>query len=251
MKHPGIDVLVGLMDGSLSASARQRTSLHVSSCATCAGTIDWMRATRDIASDATRLSAPPAAWSAIEARLDRGDTVLLPVAAEPRRRPARAAAIAAGLILCASFAAALVPQTGLRTWIEQRFRTPEPATPVDTTMAAPAFTGMFVAPVNGVVHVELESPAAPLRLRVRRGDGARLEVMATGPAVDAQFVAGSGRIEIVNASGGEIQLVLPGSARVVTIAIDGATVLETRGTSMTVNAPHADTTGAEIILPIR
>jgi hypothetical protein len=110
---------------------------------------------------------------------------------------------------------------------------------------------MAVSPVNGVVHVELTAPAAPLQLRVRLGAGADLEILAARGAATARFIAGAGRIEIDGASNGEILLVLPRSARLITVDVDGVRALEARGLAMTVLVPRADTVGTELILPVR
>jgi hypothetical protein len=167
---------------------------------------------------------------------------------------ARAAAIAAGLVLCASVAAALVPQTGVRVWLEQLLGAPAtvPAAPAaPASDPAVAVAEMAVSPVNGVVHVELTAPAAPLQLRVRLGAGADLEILAARGAAAARFIAGAGRIEIDGASNGEILLVLPRSARLVTVDVDGVRAVEARGSAMTVLVPRADTVGTELILPVR
>jgi hypothetical protein len=215
--------------------------------------MDWMRDIRATAALATSLAAPATAWADIESRLERRDTVMLPtdIPAPPSR--ARAAAIAAGLVLCASVAAALVPQTGVRDWLEQLLGAPAavPSPVAPTADPADAVAEMAVSPVNGVVHVELTSPAAPLRLRVRLGAGADLEILAARGAATARFIAGAGRIEIDGAANGEILLVLPRSARLVTVDVDGVRAIEARGSAMTVLVPRADTVGTELVLPVR
>jgi hypothetical protein len=216
--------------------------------------MDWMRDIRATAALATTLAAPATAWAAIESRLERRDTVVLPpdIAAPSSR--ARAAAIAAGLVLCASVAAALVPQTGVRVWLEQLLGAPATVPAAPTAPAADpavAVAQMAVSPVNGAVHVELTAPAAPLQLRIRLGAGADLEILAARGAASARFIAGAGRIEIDGASNGEILLVLPRSARLVTVDVDGVRAVEARGSAMTVLVPRADTVGTELILPVR
>lgn len=255
MRHPDAESIVRHADGTLSANANRRVAEHVASCALCTESMDWMRDIRATAALATTLAVPAMAWADIEARLERRDTVVLPTdnAAPPSRT--RAAAIAAGLVLCASVAAALVPQTGVRVWLEQLLgapaAVPSPAAPASDTAVAVAVAEMAVTPVNGVVHVELTAPAAPLQLRVRLGAGADLEILAARGAATARFIAGAGRIEIDGASNGEILLVLPRSARLVTVDVDGVRAVEARGSAMTVLVPRADTVGTELILPVR
>lgn len=210
----------------------------------------WMDAARAAAADATSLAAPPAAWSAIAARLDRGDVVVLPAGRTHRTRRARAAAVAAGLLLFAGVAAALVPQTGVRSWIERQLGHGVEAGPAAAPVADERVTRLALAPVNGAVHVHVVGAAAPLRLRVRLADVADLEVRASGEASAAQFLAGSGTLEIADAAGGEIVLSLPRRARLITIDVDGARALELRNARLTVFSANADTAGADIILPL-
>lgn len=253
MRHPDAESIVRHADGTLSANAHRRVAEHVASCAICTESMDWMRDIRATTALATTLATPATAWADIESRLERRDTVVLPadMPAPPSR--SRAAAIAAGLVLCASVAAALVPQTGVRVWLEQLLgapaAVPSPAAPAAD--AAVAVAEMAVSPVNGVVHVELTAPAAPLQLRVRLGAGADLEILAARGAAAARFIAGAGRIRIDGASNGEILLVLPRSARLVTVDVDGVRAVEARGSAMTVLVPRADTVGTELILPVR
>lgn len=253
MRHPHAESIVRHADGTLSANANRRVAEHIASCALCTESMDWMRDIRAAAALATTLTAPATAWTDIESRLQLRDTVMLPTdnAASPSR--ARVAAIAAGLVLCASVAAALVPQTGVRIWLEQLLgapaAVPSPAAPASDPAVVVA--EMAVSPVNGVVHVELTAPAAPLQLRVRLGAGTDLEILAARGAATARFIAGVGRIEIDGASNGEILLVLPRSARLVTVDVDGVRAVEARGSAMTVLVPRADTVGTELILPVR
>lgn len=209
----------------------------------------WMDAVRMAAADATSLEATPGMWTAITARLDHDDVMVLPLAPGGRGRRMRAAAVAAGLVLCAGVAAALVPQIGVRSWIERQLGLGADVVPVEPADAS-SVTQLALAPVNGVLHVELIGPAAPLRLRVRLSEAAELDVRATGTASAAQFLAGNGRLEIAGATGGEIVLSLPRAARVITIDVDGARALELRDARLTVFAADADTVGAEIILPL-
>ena len=209
----------------------------------------WSDAVRAAAADATSLSATPALWLAISARLDRGDVVVLPLGASHTGGRMRAAAVAAGLVLFAGVAAALVPQTGVRSWIERQL-----GIAAESEVVVPAdiesVTQLALAPVNGALHVEVIGAAAPLRLRVRLADDAELDVRATGAASAAQFLAGSGTLEIAGATGGEIVLSLPRRARLITIDVDGARALELRNARLTVFAADADTVGADIILPL-
>lgn len=253
MRHPDAESIVRHADGTLSASANRRVAEHVASCALCTESMDWMGDVRATAALATTLTVPATAWADIESRLERRDTVMLPTdnAVPPSR--ARAAAIAAGLVLCASVAAALVPQTGLRVWLEELLGAPATVSSPAAPAADPevAVAEMAVSPVNGAVHVELTAPAAPLQLRVRLGAGADLEILAERGAASARFIAGAGRIEIDGAANGEILLVLPRSARLVTVDVDGVRAVEARGSAMTVLVPRADTVGTELILPVR
>lgn len=245
MSHPDFDVLVGI---SRSEAVRPEAMEHASTCEECSQTVAWAMAVRSAAAEATALAAPAGAWPAIEARLDAGERMLLP--GREAGGWTRAAAVAAGLVLCASVAAALVPQTGVRAWIERQIGI---AAPVETSApveGAPASTGLALPLRDGVMHVELSTPAAPLVLRLRMSDGSDLEVHATGGAAAAQFLAGTDRLEITGAAGGEITLLLPRSARLITIDAGGVRAVELRDARLSVYAQGADTIGTEVILPV-
>ena len=210
---------------------------------------DWMQGVQNAARELTELRAPDDAWERISARLDAGDVVLLPdtAASDGRWRPAAAAAL---LLLCAGVAAAVVPQTGLRAWIESRLGGSSSANSA-APPASVASAELMVPLAGGRVQVDITDASAPLRLRVRTGTADDLGVVAAGDAASARFVAGVGRLTIAGASGGEIILTLPQHAELVTIRVDGVLLLEARGAALTVLAPYADTVGAELILPIR
>lgn len=246
MNHPDLDALVGM---SRSAAVRPEAAEHVSTCAECSQTVAWAAEVRAVAAETTALTAPAGAWPVIEARLDAGERVLLPAA--DARSWTRAAAVAAGLVLCASVAAALVPQTGVRAWIERQIGITAPVEMSVPVEGPSASTGLALPLSDGVMHVELSAPAAPLVLRLRMSDGSDLEVHARGGAAAAQFLAGTDRLEITGAAGGEITLLLPRSARLITINAGGVRAVELRDARLSVHAQGADTVGTEVILPVR
>lgn len=248
MKHPDFDALVSMSRSG--GAVRAETVEHVSTCADCSATLAWAAELRAAAAEATTLAAPAGTWTEIELRLDAGERMVLPA---PRRSHGgtRAAAVAAGLVLCASVAAAIVPQTGVRAWIERQLGV---AADVETTLPVdvpPPSAGLALPLRDGVMHVELSTPTAPLVLRLRVSDGSDIEIVATGGAAAAQFLAGTDRLEITGAAGGEITLLLPRSARLITIDAGGARAVEMRDARLSVYAPGADTIGTEVILPVR
>jgi hypothetical protein len=251
--HPDFESLVGM---SRSETARESAADHLSECAACSDTIAWAVDVRAAAAAATSLRAPAGAWTQIESRLERGERMILPGSAQATGGRRRAAAVAAGLVLLASAGAALVPQTGVRSWIERHLfdmpvagtEAPAATAPVD---GPPSSAGFALQLVNGALHIELTSAAAPLLVRLQVTDGTDVEVSATGAAAGAQFLAGSGRLEITGAMGGEITLLLPRSARLITVDANGSRAVEMRSGRLTVHAEQADTTGTEVILPFR
>lgn len=254
MTHPDFD---SLMSMSHTDAARAGDANHVSSCDECAATVAWAAEIRANAAAATSVTPPASAWGRIESRLDGGERLILPVVTRgTAHRRMRAAAIAAGLALTASVGAALVPHTGLGAWIERHVfdvmpeREPAATSVVPPADALPASVGLVLQLNDGAMHVDLTRAAAPLLLKLRLTDGAAVEIDATGIAATAQFVAGSGRLEITGAQGGEITLLMPRSARWMTVDIDGVRTVELRGGRLSVNA-QADTIGAEVILPVR
>ncbi|HEX2167681.1 MAG TPA: hypothetical protein VHG09_10660 [Longimicrobiales bacterium] len=253
MRHPDFDSLVSM---SRTDTLHPGGADHVPSCAACAATVAWASDIRSAAVAATSLTAPESTWERIESRLDGGERLILPVARGTAHSRTRAAAIAAGLVLMASVGAALVPQTGVRAWIERHVldvaaeQEPTEATISPAADPSPASAGLVLQLEDGAMHVNLTGAAAPLLLRLRLTDGPDVEVGATGVAAAAQFAAGSGSLEITGADGGEITLLMPRSARLMTVDIDGVRAVELRGGRLSVNA-QADTIGAEVILPVR
>ena len=206
---------------------------------------------RAVAAEATALPAPADAWEQIARRVRAGDAMILPL--EPQARRGRREWLRAAIVvvlLGGAAAAAALPASPVRQWLSDVFGsepTPPagPAAPVD----APE-TVLLVEPVDGAVVVAFETPATGVRISVRFGGAAELELRASGAAAGAQFRSSAGRITVVNAAAGAVQLTVPNSIARVRLEVDGRVYLTKENGQVRVLAPTADTVGAEIILPI-
>jgi len=258
MAHPTLDRLRAFTAAEAAPSERARLAEHVLGCERCRATTHWIGAVRAGAESVTGVQADASAWDRIERRVAAGEVVLLPVAparpvggARPGWLRAAAAAIA---VFVAAAGVAAIPGTPWNEWIRERIGADAPAAagrsaapPYD---AASAVNELAVPLLAGALDVAIESPGAGLMLRVRLADEDEVGVRATGGAAGAQYRAGTGRLVIEDAAGGEIALTIPRSARLVRVSVDGAPWIEHRAGRLIVLAPEADTVGSDILLAV-
>ncbi|HET9984660.1 MAG TPA: hypothetical protein VFQ38_13780 [Longimicrobiales bacterium] len=265
MPHPTLDRLRAFAEPGSPPAPRGRTASHLAECSRCRDTLAWIRAVRAAAAEPAPAAAPAGAWARIAARVEAGETVLLPAAGpdagSARRRALRPAMLrAAGLVLAvAAAASAAVPGSPLRAWVARLWPSrptlpsavpPARVHPAAAPPAAPAPTILFVRPLDGAVSISVVAPDPTLRLRIRVSDGAEVEVRATGAAAGARFRSGPGRLAVSDAGPGELSITLPRRARAVTVEVDGGAYLLKQGSRIRVLAPAADTAGTELVLPV-
>jgi hypothetical protein len=261
MFHPALHQLRAFASDELEATARANAARHLSGCQRCRDQISWIESVQSSLQSAPVLAAPDASWLPIRSRIDRGDVVLLP-AADAAWQPAaiRSHGVAAAvliLVLVSGAGALLVKRDAWIDWFIPKANDPiqapgvvSPALPPVGPAPLPATTQLSIAPEQGRLSVSIASPNALLRVRVRIGNQADLEVEAAGDAGQGRFRTGPGRLIIEQPGAGDLLLKLPRAAEHVVVMIDGRTVLVKERSEVRLLVP-ADTSGPEFILPVR
>jgi hypothetical protein len=248
----GEGALQALLDGGLPADERPAAEAHLAACGECAAAARALRALNERTASLLALGDVPApvaqAQMSLRARRARarqghwGDA---------RRALLRAAVLVLAL---AGVAAAAVPGSPVRAWIEDavlpdRKETIAPAArrapaPPPRQAAAPsAPTGVSIRPDGGAVRVVLSGASPRLQVTARLVDGDHAGVLARGRAVlGARFRTAPGRIEVVGAGAGEIEVEIPRAARSATVEVNGRVLVARYGDSLRVLAP-AETQG--------
>ena len=216
------------------------------------------RRVREMAVSATTLKAPSAAWAQISERVQRGETVVLPVA-EVLQQPRNARAIKAAvlLLLVAGGAAAAISSKAVRAWTAELLRR-APAAPAVVTPVTPASDTSAMTATTLVIEPELDRidvafllPAPGARIRLRFADTRDLQLRASGNASTATFRSALGRLTISNAPAeGELLLTIPTRTKRVEVRVNNRTYLIQNAGELRILAPTADTVGSEIVLPI-
>jgi hypothetical protein len=241
----GEGTLQALLDGALPPGERPAAEAHLAACGECAAAARELRAVNERAAALLARGDVPApvaqAQMSLRARRARqthwGDA---------RRALLRAAVLVLGL---ASVAAAAVPGSPVRAWIEETVlpakketlppgagRAPVP--PPRAEAPAPAPTGVSIRPDAGAVRVVLTGASPRLRVTARLVDGDHAGVLARGRAASgARFRTAPGRIEVVDAGAGEIEVEIPRAARSATVEVNGRVLVAKDGDSLRVLAP--------------
>ncbi|CAN5730375.1 hypothetical protein BH23GEM6_BH23GEM6_21710 [soil metagenome] len=155
------------------------------------------------------------------------------------------------LLALSGIASATLPGSPVRQWVESRWSDTTAAEPVATlpeTSDHEISAGASVRPVDGEIILAVDRASPSLRIRVRLADQAALSVRGIGEAADAKFRLGRGRITVEHSGGGALDVVVPRTARRVTVTVNGERVLLKEDGQLHVLAP-ADITGPEIIFP--
>ncbi|HET6765153.1 MAG TPA: anti-sigma factor [Longimicrobiaceae bacterium] len=246
MSHPGEGTLLALLDGELGEEDRRAAERHLEGCAACAAEFRALGAERSVLGAALqRTDAPPRVAEAL-------------MAVRRRRAPARRTVAwaplgkAAVLLLgFAGIASAAVPGSPVRHWLASvAVPGAAPAAPPNLGVApAPAAarlpeveapSGVSIAPDGGEVRVVLTGAGPEVRVRARVGEGEQVEVTAHGAAAGARFRAGPGRVAVVGARAGEVEVLIPRAARTATVEADGRVLLARQDGRTRLLAPVVD-----------
>lgn len=251
LQHVDEGEVQSLMDGELDAPAADRVEAHLAGCGACRAEMDSLQQASMVLSGALRELGRPA--------------VALPPFRAPAARPAatagrwgalpRAAVLVLGL---SGAAAAAIPGSPVRTWVEslggERAADP-PATmavgPEAEQPIAVSETGVSVAPKNGAVRVVLNEMARGVLVTAVFADGPRAGVYATGPAAEARFTTGRGRIDAVGAASGTLRVEIPRDAISATVIVNGRTYVVKDGDRLRGGGPDTETVGDEVTFRVR
>jgi hypothetical protein len=254
-EHITEGALQALLDGELPLDERAAVERHLAGCLVCRREVAELRAASDtLAVALAALDRAPERMEAARAASRRRSGW----AGQARRALPRAALFVLG---AAGVASAALPGSPLRGWVEDRWRDDPAPSAVEVraeSTAAPASpppedearsAGIGVLPVDGEVRVSVESPAPELRIRVRVADQRRAEVRGRGAAAEARFRTGPGQVSVIDAGPGELEVVIPRTARRVSISVNGRRLLLKDGEDLHLLVP-ADSVGAELVFPV-
>lgn len=245
-RHLAEGTLQALLDGELPPGERPAAEAHLAGCGECAAAARELRAVNERAAAILAggdVAAPVAqAQMSLRARRARqrqghwGDA---------RKALLRAAVLVLAL---AGVAAAAVPGSPVRDWLVQTVLPARKATLAPDARRAPAPpprqadapaapTGISIRPDGGAVRVVLTRANPRLQVTARLVDGDRAGVLARGRAMSARFRTAPGRIEVVDAGAGEIEVEIPRAARSATVEVNGRVSVAKDGDSLRVLAP--------------
>ena len=210
--------VVSVRDGAL-IDADDR--LHIESCPQC--TEELREAELRAERIAAELALDPivvdteAAKAAVRARLDA-----LRGAEKPRRHIRRPLGQAAAFVLLGTAAAAALPSSPVRSWIDSRI---QPPVAVETTTAAEVGPATIEVPVGDEgLTVSLRGVPEGEQIEVVWTEEATAEISA---ADGSSYAIAEGRAEAV-VTGGPIRLTLPSLAGPIRVEVNGRRVLPRR-----------------------
>ena len=232
MTHIDEGRLQALIDNELRLDERHRVERHLASCESCRAEAEALRGLSGTFSQAveTMPGSPP--------RREHG-------IGWPRRGASRLRRIlprAAVLLLFAGAASATIPGSPVRRWFGvEPSTTAAPVSevergaqsPASVAAAAPAVeSGVSVEPVDGAVDILLHQAGGGLKIHALLVEGPRAGVYASGAAASSRFRTGAGRIEVLNARGGELRIELPRGVAAATVTVNGKEYLRKQGESL-------------------
>jgi anti-sigma factor RsiW len=269
MSHLEVGVLQKVVDGELAADGRAEAVLHLSTCSLCQEELAALRADTARASALMgMLERDVPVEAAHAAFVRRRRNAVAPAAGDPglltrwgghgaRQALLRAAAL---LLTVTGVAVASVPGSPVREWItgmvvpEREAAAPELTPEAPAVVAAPveerAPTGVYVSPEDGRIRIILSAPSPELHVRTRLTTETRAEVYATGEAAGARFRTGPGRVEVIAAGPGELEVALPVSATAAYVEVNGRVYVAKEGQRLRVFVPHATGTPAEPVFRV-
>lgn len=256
MPHPNDGHLLAWLDGELEPEDASGVREHLEACAECRARADGLRAESEAFSQAVLVLDDRATGLA--------DPGPLPIAAAMSARAGRvrktgwSLARAAGLILVAAgAAAALVPGSPLREWLEGDAEAADEIThvaaPEDDRTELPAVAGptaISVEPAAGRLVVSLQGFGRNSNVHVRLTDARRASVRVEGAAGSPRFVTGPGTLEVVGSGEGDIWVELPSVASEAAVLVDGDAAVRYEAGQFVVLRPVSDSLRGEVVFRI-
>jgi anti-sigma factor RsiW len=261
MPHPNDGHLLAWLDGELEPEEGTGVREHLESCAECAGRVEALRGESEGFSHAMLALDERAAGIA--------DPGPLPVAAAlstARGRRLRntgwSLARAAGLILVATgAAAALVPGSPVREWIESLgdgeqsgvvapAESASEAAPGSEDPTALGPTAISVEPLAGELVVSLQGFGRDSNVHVRLTDALRASVRVEGSPEVPRFVTGPGTLDVIGETEGEIWVELPRSVRDAVVEVDGEAAVRIEDGRLVILWPVMDSLRGDVVFRI-
>lgn len=255
-RHLSEGTLQALLDGALPPGERPAAEAHLAACGECEAAARELRALNERASALLATGDVPAPVAQAQMSLRARRARRAPWGGEARRALLRAAVLVLAL---AGVAAAAVPGSPVRAWIEDAVLPARkealaptvgraPAPPPRQAAAPGAPTGVSIRPDAGTVRVVLSGASPRLLVTARMVDGDRAEVLARGRARSgARFRTAPGRIEVVGAGPGEIEIEIPRAVRAATVEVNGHVRVAKDGDSLRVLAPAGKPGGSPAV----
>jgi hypothetical protein len=245
MRHIDEGAMLALLDDEMGAEEARDARVHLEICTECRAAYESLEEEAGI-------------FAVAVAAVDREPHLLEARAAISRGRrrsaPPRAFVRAAALVLLAAgVASATVPGSPVRDWLRGVTAPPAPAPetpealvneelPVEPLAgeAAPREAGISILPAQGSIRVLLVD-AGSLTVRARLTDDERAGVHVYGRAAGARFATAEGLIRVSGAQHGQMEIVIPRTARRATLELDGVILLYKDGERLHLSA--AEPTG--------
>ncbi|HEX8393017.1 MAG TPA: hypothetical protein VF665_11715 [Longimicrobium sp.] len=244
MTHLDEGALQELLDGEMPAGRSGPAEAHLAGCSACAAQLSELRAGGERMSallGAGDVAAPMLRAQAAFHRRRRG--------AHPLARTGRGLSRAAAVMIAiggAAVAAAAFPGSPVRQWVretlltEQEPAAPAPAPVVQAPAPPPeaAPTGVSILPDDGQVRVVVSGAGPELRVRARLSPSPQAAVRATGAAAGtARFRTAPGRIEVLNAGAGQVEVDLPAGAESAFLEVNGRVYAAKEGQALRALTP--------------
>ena len=259
MPHLNDGQLLAWLDAEVEPVEGTGVSRHLESCEECRDRADLLRRESEGFSRAVLVLDEQVAGLA--------DPGPLPVAAAlsgGRRHRVRSTgwslARAAGLVLVAAgAAAALVPGSPVREWLEGVGGPdgPAEATPAAATTGGPlepvpepGAAAISVELLEGGLEVSLQGFGRNSNVHVRLTDARRASVRVEGAAESPRFVTGPGSLEVIGSREGDIWVELPRSASKAAVLVDGDAAVRIERGQLVILWPVSDSLRGEVVFRI-
>ncbi len=249
MNHLDDGTLQSLVDGELGGDESRAIESHLDDCPACAERLGSHRARSLLVRGALALVDPPVSLDAArQAVLHR---------VSPSRRPAyripwaRAAAL---VLLFGGAAAAAVPGSPVRGWIERSFgdAASEPAAldvgaaAIAAEEAVPGEAGIRIAPADGRVEIQVTGAVSGGEVVVSLVEGPQAAVFAGD---EASFRSRSGTVEVSRA-GATVRVELPRGVADARLEVNGIVYVRSLRGRLETPGPGADRDGDRITFRI-
>lgn len=260
--HPTDGRLMAYLDGELSRDQRATVSRHLVGCRSCARTMDELRRSSSVFSDAVSTLSPPTAGAAqgeLRRRSgepgDEGASVAGRIGGHDDEDDeagfgwSTATRIAASLVVLLGAAAAL-PGSPVRSWLDRSVqgvqalfggdeKQERPETVEVSEAPRPEIvdrSGIAVTASEGSIRIGLRDVSENTEIRVRLVDGRQAGVWNAG----GQYRTAPGRIRVTSPDSESLLVEIPRSVRRVLLTVNGRLAAVGRSGELDVRVPGVE-----------